>query len=185
MSTHFPKGQSPNPGGLTSEHRKMAIEFRYACTREGIKRLPLILSIIDDPETPPNTRSIMWNSLLDRGIGKPAPVQIDSSDEDGIPPSQMTQEQINKHIEGNFFGAVEDMLTTKNERFMELVNKAANESKNEINNTISKEPHTKDADDVKDKTATHPESIEKNNKRANKATKNTEQVESHPITPQQ
>lgn len=175
MSTHFPKGQSPNPGGLTSEHRQLAINFRYTCAKESVKILPLILSTIYDPETPPNVRGSLWNSLSDRGFGKAMQtIQLDDVSEN-TPPSQMTQAQLNKMIEGDFFGLAKDMLDAKNERLMELVNKAANESKNEINNTISKEPHTKDADDVKDKTATHPESIEKNNKRANKGTKNTEQ----------
>lgn len=176
VSHLFQKGQSPNPGGLTSEHRRLAIDFRYDCAREASKRLPMMLRIIDNEDIPPNIRISAMNSLLDRGFGKPMQAIQIGDLPDNIPASQMTQAQLNMMIEGNFFGAVKDMLETNNERFLSLISQqtkntdiktgssdqdaSKNNKETQVRNT-EKEENVKNKDACNDKLQTKEKTNDK------------------------
>ena len=64
----FQKGQSGNPGGrpaIADEVRDLARQY----TDEAIKNLA---AIARNAKAPAQARVAAWNSLLDRGYGKPA-----------------------------------------------------------------------------------------------------------------
>lgn len=109
--THlYPKGQSGNPGGLTSEHARMAKEFRYKCAREADKRLPVILEIIDNPETPPHVRSTTLFALMDRGYGKAVQHLLIDEDKDSKRPEMMTKAELDSYLAGDAMATFKSMV---------------------------------------------------------------------------
>lgn len=64
----FAKGQSGNPGGRPKETADVRILARQY-SAEAIKGLA---SIARDKKQPGTARAQAWNSLLDRGFGRPA-----------------------------------------------------------------------------------------------------------------
>ncbi len=64
----FKKGQSGNPGGRP----KAIAEVRDLAREKTKKAIEGLASIADDTKAPPAARVAAYNSLLDRGWGRPA-----------------------------------------------------------------------------------------------------------------
>ncbi len=68
VGRRFKKGQSGNPGG-----RPAAIaEVRDLAREQTEKAIEGLASIADDTKAPPAARVAAYNSLLDRGWGRPS-----------------------------------------------------------------------------------------------------------------
>lgn len=74
----FKPGQSGNPGGRPKEHAEVKALARSFC-KEAVEKLVFIMRNGDNKEA-----RAAADSLLDRGIGKPAQVVIGDADEDPI-----------------------------------------------------------------------------------------------------
>ena len=68
VGRRFKKGQSGNPGGRP----KAIAEVRDLARAQTEKAIEGLASIADDTKAPPAARVAAYNSLLDRGWGRPA-----------------------------------------------------------------------------------------------------------------
>lgn len=64
----FEKGKSGNPGGRPKE----GADIRALARTHGTAAIAGLYKIASDKRVSASTRIMAWNSLLDRGYGKPA-----------------------------------------------------------------------------------------------------------------
>lgn len=122
VSTLFPKGKSPNPGGMTSEYHMMVRNFKIECAREAYKRLPLMLRFIDSEDVPPNVRVNALNALLDRGFGKAVQTVIMDNDIDIKPAHMLTKSELDSYLANDAMATFSSMYQRGEPALLEAMN---------------------------------------------------------------
>ncbi len=150
VSTLFPKGQSGNPGGTTSEHKRLAIDFKYECARQASKRIPVLLEIIDNHLTPPNIRIMALNSLFDRGYGKAIQSVIVDNDADKKDARMLTKAEMDMYVAHDAVALAISMVKRQEPALLEAIKEISNPDK-----TIDKPAETSINNDCFNKTDDH------------------------------
>lgn len=103
VSTRFKKGQSGNPGGMTAEQAKKRQEMQLAALEHCPAALKELVNLLASAD--PRVRVVAANSILDRGLGKPAQAIAVSGEITRRDVRELTEEELERIAAGGSVGA--------------------------------------------------------------------------------